>query len=278
MARQAEGQGRWRLIAGFVLLIAVMAFALVAWFGFRGDEDARTAAGGQAVPIVRAPDGPDREKPEDPGGVDVPDRDKQVYDTFKPAAERGEATVERLLPAVEAPLAEPEPEPEPEPQPAPVAETAMDTAQEAAPADAGPESAEPAVVVEERPAAPALEEKEVAPRPAPPPARPEPAAKAEPKPAPQAAAAAPAAESDGPWQVQIAALREEADATATWQRVQRRHEALLGDLRPTVTRVDTGANGVFYRLRTGGFASREAALAFCARLKDSGQDCIAVKR
>lgn len=282
MVRQAEGQGRWRLIAGFVLLVAVMAFALVAWFGFRDDGDAQTAAGGQAVPIVRAPDGPDREKPEDPGGVDVPDRDKQVYDTFKPAAERGEMTVERLLPAVEAPLAEPEPEPEiepeQEPQPDPVAETAAPADRDTAPADTGPVGAEPAIVVEERPAEPAPEEKEADTGSSPPPVRPEPAAKAEPKPAEQPAVAAPAVDSDGPWQAQIAALREEADAMATWQRVQNRHEALLGDLRPTVTRVDTGANGVFYRLRTGGFASREAARAFCDRLKDRGQDCIAVKR
>lgn len=279
---EAAGGGRWRLIAGFVLLAAVMALALVAWFGFRGEETQTASAGGGAVPIVRAPDGPDRERPEDPGGVDVPDRDKQVYDTFRSGEEGGEPVVERLLPAAEAPLNDPEPAPEPQPEP----ETGT-AAEESDVADA-PESAEGGETVTETETeaeagaeTEALPEQEVASRPAPPPARPS-ELERKPSPVPEPAATAPAVSAaapapDGPWQVQLAAFREEADALATWKRISRKHQSLLGDMSPVVKRADT-SNGVFYRLRVGGFDTREAANAFCGRLKAAGQDCISARR
>lgn len=277
MAEPASG-GRWRLAAGFALLVALMVLAVVAWFVFQDDGDGRVAQDGQSAPIVRAPDGPDRERPEDPGGVEIPDRDKQVYDTFKPADERTGEAVERLLPAAEAPLAEPEPAPKPD---------AAEEAPAAAAADDGGDL--DTVVVEDRAEhvidegaadAPAADEDGSAP--APPPARPagvraeaEAAPAAKPAPAPEKAAAPKPAE--GPWQVQLAALRAEADAMATWKRISGKHAKLLDGMQPAVTRADT-SNGVFYRLRVGGFASRGEADAFCARLKAAGQDCIAARR
>lgn len=57
------------------------------------------------VPIVRAEPTPMKEKPQDPGGMDVPNRDKTVYNRV--SGENTEPTLERLLPRPEKPLDKP---------------------------------------------------------------------------------------------------------------------------------------------------------------------------
>lgn len=256
--------GRWKLIAGLALLAAVMTVAAALWFVLSADGE-RIAASPEPIPIARAPEGPDREKPEDPGGTEVPDQDKQVYETFKARADRQTERIERLLPAEEKPLDDPVPVPkavvpapdtaatEPEPvneDPAPAESPAVEAATEETTEDETPQKA--AV-------------------PAPPPA-PATAPKPEAKPEPQVAAAP-----SGVWQVQLAALRDEASALATWKRIAAKQAKLLSGQSPTVSRVDTGAKGIFYRLRTGSFASRDQAEGFCQKLKQAGQDCLVAK-
>ncbi|WP_417840332.1 SPOR domain-containing protein [Terasakiella sp.] len=57
------------------------------------------------VPLVRAMDSPTKEKPDDPGGMAVPNRDKTVYDRV--AGDNTEPKLERLLPRAEQPLDKP---------------------------------------------------------------------------------------------------------------------------------------------------------------------------
>lgn len=246
--------GRWKLLAGLALLGAVMALGVALWFVFSADGE-RVARQAEAVPVARAPAGPDREKPVDRGGTVVPDTDKQVYETFQPASSRQEERVERLLPAEEEPLADPAPKPVPEVAAVePVATTE-------------PEPGKPAetVVVEQvEPAVPAP-----APRPASKPAR-----KAEKPEAPKVAVVTPAS---GTWQVQLAALRDEGAALATWKRIAGKQPTLLKGMSPTVSKTKVKDKGVFYRLRTGSFESREKAGAFCDRLKKAGQDCLVAR-
>ncbi|WP_416898220.1 MAG: SPOR domain-containing protein [Minwuia sp.] len=256
----AEAGGRWRLAAGLVLLAALMAFGVVAWFVFRGEEAVVQVR--EAVPIARAPDGPDRERLAEPGGEEIPDQDKRVYDSFGSGAQ-GE-TVERLLPAVEQPL----PEPQPAPAPAP-------TVKEMPPPADLPQKDLETVEVEPR-----GEGGETAAAVPPPPAPP-PASTPEPKPAAAPAPATPAATPAAPtgdWQVQLAALRDNAAAMQTWNRISGKQKALLGGMNPDVSRVDTGDRGIFYRLRVGNFGSRAEAETFCGRLKQAGQDCLVAKR
>lgn len=68
----------------------------------------------QEIPLVRAEGDPIKIRPESPGGMEIPDRDKLVYDRIPGAEER--QSVERLLPPPETPLPRPEPEPAPEGQ------------------------------------------------------------------------------------------------------------------------------------------------------------------
>src|SRR6185503_13062198 len=59
------------------------------------------------VPLLRADDRPTKMKPEQPGGMKVPDQNVSLYND-KPAG----AQVEKLLPQPEEPMARPAPTPE----------------------------------------------------------------------------------------------------------------------------------------------------------------------
>ncbi len=97
--------------------------------------------GRREVPLIRADEGPIKKRPEDPGGMAIPNQDKLVYEALRGI--EGEERVEILLPPPEEPLpaptpaepdaapeppveiATPEPEPEAPPAPEPAAEVAV---------------------------------------------------------------------------------------------------------------------------------------------------------
>lgn len=97
---QTARRGSGRLLVGAMLVIAIFAaFSVTAWFAYnRGFY----SASDELAPIVRAEDGPTRVRPDAPGGLDIPDQDKLVFDRIAPG--QAEPTVERLLPEPEQPL------------------------------------------------------------------------------------------------------------------------------------------------------------------------------
>lgn len=90
--------GRW---VSFAVIITVGAGG--GWYYF-GDQF--PMASEKQVPVIRAEVTPIKIKPADPGGMDIPDRDKLVYDRLN--GESAGTTVERLLPPPETPLPIPE--------------------------------------------------------------------------------------------------------------------------------------------------------------------------
>jgi hypothetical protein len=102
--RDAEARPRFRGIIATGAALSLMAvFAGGLWFAYH--QGLRHASVGTAdVPLIRADDRPTRVKPEKPGGMEVPDRDKLIY-TQKRAA------VEHLLPPPEKPMPRPTPPP-----------------------------------------------------------------------------------------------------------------------------------------------------------------------
>ncbi len=92
-------------IAGVViagLVAAAVVGGIVTWL-VTGNGDRTTAANNP--PLIKADEKPIKVYPENPGGLDVPNRDKLVYSRLKEGSEKGE--VERLSPAPEEPLAPP---------------------------------------------------------------------------------------------------------------------------------------------------------------------------
>ncbi len=99
------------LLAG----IALAGLAALGWYVYeqRGGTDGAV----RELPLIKAEEGPVKRRPDDPGGMAVPNQDKLVYQMGTGESEGD--TFERLLPPPEEPLpppAPPEPETPPEPQ------------------------------------------------------------------------------------------------------------------------------------------------------------------
>ncbi len=270
---EAAAGGAKRLVTAGIALGAVAAFGIGIWFAY--DQGVKRGASG-APPLVRAEQGPAKVAPENPGGLQVPNQDKQIYERLAGSGNSSQPQTERLLPPPERPLERP-----------PVAAVA--------PAPAGSTAAGPTVTIPTRPAvngvpgqAPAAEpapaqRQATAPAATPPAANPVPTP---PRPAqsqPQAAApaarpTAPAAATAGSARVQLASLPEQAQAQATWAALQRKFAADLGGLSANYERVEIPGKGVFYRVQAGPLKDRAAAQALCEKLSAQKQGCIVVGR
>lgn len=89
------------LATGLIALFGVFLFAGGLWFAYhQGMRHAGGVGNGGDVPLIRADARPTKVKPEKPGGMEVPDRDKLIYTQKRPG-------VEHLLPPPEKPMARP---------------------------------------------------------------------------------------------------------------------------------------------------------------------------
>ena len=99
--------GGWGLKI-FLTLILVGAGA-GAWVLY-GDKLMQGLGGADdSVPLIKAATGPVKVRPENPGGLKVPNRDKLVYDRMQQGGTGEGRAPERLLPAAEEPLPKPKP-------------------------------------------------------------------------------------------------------------------------------------------------------------------------
>lgn len=77
--------------------------------------------------------------------------------------------------------------------------------------------------------------------------------------------------------IRLASYRESANAERGWQAISRRHAEVLAGHGHVIDPVDLGAErGRFLRLEVGPFASMAAARAACARIMETGDDCLPV--
>lgn len=278
---EADLRGRRRVVPAVIALAAVVSFGALVWYAYNWGTG---QVASDDLPVVRAEPMPEKVKPEQPGGMEVPHQGIAVLNSDGEAPQ----TVERLLPRPEIPAP-------PEPLPLPPAETA-ETAPELqtieplpdvpAIADGGDADVTEAPAVDEETAqdgsadavpkpqskpddqiAELLEQQAVetangnAAQPAPPPAPPQ-----------QTAAV-----TKGTIVVQLSSVKSEAAATQEWERLQESHPAVLGKLGLAL---ETAAvqGTTYYRVQTGPFASREAAADVCTRLKARNQDCLVKQR
>ncbi len=77
--------------------------------------------------------------------------------------------------------------------------------------------------------------------------------------------------------MQLGALKSEEAAKAEWQKLQRQNSDVLGKLSLSVSRVDLGAKGTYYRIQAGPIADAAQAAQECAKLKSRKIGCILVK-
>jgi hypothetical protein len=78
-------------------------------------------------------------------------------------------------------------------------------------------------------------------------------------------------------QVQLGALGSEEAARAEWERLARRLPELFADRRPSIARLDRGAEQApLFRIRTGGFGDLGGARAFCEQVRARGGACAVI--
>ena len=196
------------------------------------------------VLVVKAIDGAIKVKPADPGGMTVPHQDLLVIDLLKSGgADTGE--VETLQPRASAP------------EPPPISAGKTDSAA----ADPAPDSATPAA-----PDAPdasdagsenaaTIQKKTIK----------APSVKSAPKPAIK--------QSDGPvFVIQLAAFRNDEKANEIASLLSEKHSSRLQGVRLQTMRLDTGSNGVFFRVVSAPMSRAEAENT-CTKLRRAGQDC-----
>ncbi len=230
---------------GLAVVLALGVMALSAgglWIGYRV-SGGRTSSGD--IPLIRADTDPVKVKPADPGGMEIPNRDRFV---FNPT---GNMPVERLLPAPETPL----------PHPATISTPATPPAAPAATAP-GPAAAAPA------PAAPAPIQAAPAPTPPAPAIAPSPKAQT---------AALPATGTAAGYRLQLGAVKSPEIAKSEWERIKRQYGDLVGSLPLSVERADLGERGVYYRIHVGPISDAAQAERVCAQLRQRGQGCILAK-
>lgn len=234
------------------------------------------------IPIIRRPQTAVKIKPENPGGMDIPNQDKNIYNIVE-KKDVNNTVVENLLPKPETPKL-----PDIVPEISDVNENAdnLDQIVDEVSSNKASELAEktaPAAVD-----APTASNSNV-------PAKPadlladnladniktKPAA-IEKAPAPlikeekTAAAAVPA--DAGGWQIQLIASKNKAAVEKTWVDLSSKY-ADLKKMPHEVQTSDLGAQGMFYRLRAGSFADKAAAVQACNDLKAKGlRDCIAKEK
>lgn len=288
--------------AGIVLAGVVAWFVLSPQYGGSGKD----------VPTIHRPQTAVKVKPENPGGMEIPNQDKDVYDIVE-KKDVDNTVVENLLPTPEQPkMPDIVPEEEELNENADnldeivteVADEADDVAEDTAQAAAKTEDEVPAKPVDlladtadnakaqanetldeavenakkvEEEAKAAAEKAKAEAKAV------EEKAKAEAKAAEEKAKAEAKAAAQqvagGKWQVQLVASGNRAAVEKTWTDLSGKYGAVLGGLSHEIQSADLGAKGTIYRLRAGSFASKEDAQKICNGLKAKGMnDCIVKER
>ncbi len=267
----------WSRAVGVIFTVAVI--GVLAFFGFvvwRAISDEAPRLTEAEVPVIAADPSETRVRPDDPGGMEVPDQGMLIHRSLEEG--ESEPVVERLLPPPEEPVARPAPPPPPPPVVAegvpevePQTPTSVSEPEPAAEPESPPQSVPPPQ------SEPEVAQASVAPSPPPPPplARAEPEAEAPPDTLPPADP--PIAAAGGGYRIQLASFRDRDAVDRGWKAFLAKAPVLLVDLIPDVQEVDLGPErGIFYRLRAGPLRSREAAEKLCELLGEVDLECLVV--
>ena len=256
--------------------------AVVGWFvlspRYVGEDTAE-------IPVIRRPQTAIKVQPSEPGGMEILNQDKSVYDIIE-KKDNSAPVVENLLPPPE----EPKPQaivqaPVVAVEPLPVEQKAEEILKTAEIKKAP----EPQAVKNEQPPAPEVPLSQIAaaqptpaasevkePAPAPEPAKVAVPAKEEVK-AADAAPAISAAQTTGPWTVQLISSPNRKSVDSAWNGLEKKYASLSGQPHE-VEAADLGAKGTFYRLFAGAFADRAGADKLCNDIKALGGTCLVKKK
>ncbi|MCL2673339.1 MAG: SPOR domain-containing protein [Alphaproteobacteria bacterium] len=244
------------IVAG--VLLGVLVSTGIGWYLISSySQDNAATQDLDSIPVIRPDARADRVPMDQPDGMQVPDRDKMVYNRISQVTQRpDDGRTARFAPPAEQP------------------EEIVMTDDRVV--------ATPVVAPRQPTRAPGET------RIQPPPAGTPSTAVFAPQTLPVATATAPAApqpaaprpvlnfQDGGPWRVQLVSAQNQAGVTREWTRLQSRVPALRGQPHD-VTRADLGERGIFFRLRAGEFRTRAEAESLCASVRAANENCIVVR-
>lgn len=292
----AGDSGIMQWLPRFVVVVTIVGFVSLAWYAYRtGTQSIKD----EDLIVVEADKTPMKEKPADPGGMQFPNQDKTIFETFSNATQNP-PKVERVLPAPEEPIA----------KPAEMAETTTFVNEKLQKKDEGQLVKKPETILpvpEKTPPKEAilsLKEGTLPPPPvenkkaqvddsivsytmdkkgqktaaAEPVAKEKPQAmltevKATPKEEEPKEKPAPVKSDSAKVKVQLGAYRSQTEAKTAFGSMQKKFPQLAGKS-PVIVKADLGEKGIYYRLRVGAGDSDADAKALCKTLSAKGQACI----
>lgn len=233
--------------------------AVVGWFVL----SPQYAEQNKDIPVIRRPQTAVKIKPDNPGGMEIPNQDKDVYNIVE-KKNVDNTIVENLLPVPEQPKL-----PDIVPEVTDINENAtnLDEIVEEVNEPASEVAAVPEKPVEildntKEKVTEAIVEPKVKSE-----------VKEEIKPEVKETVAV-----GGKWQIQLIASKNKESVEQTWKNLSAKYTDLQ-KFTHEVQSTDLGAQGIFYRLRAGAFATRDDAAKVCASLKAKGlNDCIVKER
>ncbi len=244
--------------------------AVVGWFVLAPQYENTTEA---EIPVIRRPQEQVKVPPVEPGGVEISNQEKTVYDIIErkpdntdrvnvlppaeqPNADAIEALVEEVAPiaapAEETPVIKAESLGTPK-----VTETTIPTETEMAQPTAEPLKSTTAF---REPVAPVKAEA----------SQPKPTVAAKPSNVKTEIA-------KGAWQIQLMSSPNRAAVEKSWKTMSSKYK-VLKDLPYEVSSADLGKKGTYYRLKAGNFATKEEATALCNKLKAAGGSCFTARK
>ena len=224
------------------------------------------------IPTIKRPSAAVKIKPENPGGMEILNQDKDVYNLVE-KKNVDNTVVENLLPTPEQPKL-----PDIVPEVTDIDENAgnldeiVEEVAQTPEVSAVPEKPKDVLKTDSQTAktdsAPVSEPQKIE-------AKPE----TKPEAKPETKQVEPQVSStNGKWQIQLIASKNKDAVAKTWTTLSAKY-ADLQKYSHEIQTTDLGAQGIFYRLRAGSFATRDEAAKACATLKAKGlTDCIVKER
>ena len=250
----------WIVLGLCVVLVGSVVFALTVRLPQMEEDE---------IVVISPTPTPVKVLPDNPGGLNIPDRDKVVYERATEAAPA--PVVESLFPETEQPLL-PEEVIEPESKEEVILSPQEDEAVVIPLVEEGEVNNEPVEVVTDENGTVRPEQDEVVLEnsveeviPAVPEQKPEEAKETkEPKkesvPAPK-----PAKKVEGPvWRAQLLSSASKAKVESSWKQISQKQKALLSDMPYQIISATIPGKGSFWRLQVGEFATKEMATNLCA--------------
>ena len=243
---------------------------IVSWFILSPDYSSVQDA---EIPVVRRPQAAIKVQPADPGGMEILNQDKTVYDIVE-KKDSSDAKVENLLPPPEEPKLV-------------LADTSADSSPQAAKEKEveTPAIAAPQVTADTSAKVANSADAKLQPETQTPKEEPKEEIKIEIKqPEPSVVASKLKAQAqkeqaiaNGSWQIQLISSPNKSAMEKAWNDLSKKYAVLKG-LPHEVETADLGSKGIFYRLKAGAFKERVEADKICNSIKSAGGSCLVKKK